>query len=370
MKTLNTTIDNFINHIEDKKLIIYGLGKDYFEFSESYYFDYISKYIFQYIDNGKAGQEITNDNQTYIVKSVDFLKTISNGIVLICSSKYMDDMYKNLCDLELPDSIECFLLPVIWTVSDGNDNDEIKDYVFNNTSVPSRIEKKIHCFWFSGDEKPEKYLKCIDSWKRVCPDYEIIEWNADNYDCGKNIFIKQAFEKKKWAFVSDYARLEVIYKYGGIYLDMDVELKKDFEPLLKCNAFFSFGRQFFIDLGTGFGSVANNPFIKEMLNLYEGKEFVDKSGTPMFEKYVQPLYIKDIFVNKGICMNGNMQMVDEMLFLPRKYYSPVDDFFFQNYIQCEDTRGIHWFNAGWCDETIYNIREKNKIWIDISKNMI
>ena len=88
------------------------------------------------------------------------------------------------------------------------------------------IPKKIHYFWIGGNPKPESVLYCIDSWKKYCPDYEIIEWNESNYDFTKNEYMRQAYEAKKWAFVTDYARLDVIYKYGGIYLDTDVELIK------------------------------------------------------------------------------------------------------------------------------------------------
>jgi hypothetical protein len=370
MKTLNATMNDFIGRIEGKKLYIYGIGKDYLDLTCSYFYPAISRNITEFIDNGKAGSEIVSGDRKYTVKNLEYLKNISEGIILICSSKCMDEMYESVCNLNLPDSVECFLLALIWPVSDGVDDSKIKDYIFNNSSVPDKIEKKIHCFWFSGDEKPKKYQMCIDSWKRVCPDYEIIEWNADNYDCGKNTFVKQAYDKKKWAFISDYARLDVVHEYGGIYLDMDVELKKDFEPLLKCDAFFSFGRQFVVDLGTGFGSVAHNPFIKSLLDLYQGKEFLDESGEPMLNKYVQPFFIMNNIVGKGVCMNGDMQMVDDMVFLPRKYYSPVDDFFFQNYVQSEDTRGIHWYNAGWCDDSIFDVREKNKLWIDIANKMV
>ena len=85
------------------------------------------------------------------------------------------------------------------------------------------IPKKIHYFWIGGNPKPESVLYCIESWKKYCPDFEIIEWNETNYDFTKNEYMRQAYEAKKWAFVTDYARLDIIYKYGGIYLDTDVE---------------------------------------------------------------------------------------------------------------------------------------------------
>ena len=99
------------------------------------------------------------------------------------------------------------------------------------------IPKKIHYCWVGGNSKPPLVKKCIQSWKKYCPDYEIIEWNESNYDISKNIYMKQAYEAKKWAFVTDYMRLDIIYEHGGIYLDTDVELIKNIDDLLSNEAF-------------------------------------------------------------------------------------------------------------------------------------
>ena len=99
-------------------------------------------------------------------------------------------------------------------------------------------EKKIHYCWFGGNQKSDLILKCIDSWKKFMPDYEIIEWNESNFDINCNTYVKEAYNSKKWAFVSDYVRLWVIYNFGGIYFDTDVELINNIDDLLDCNAFF------------------------------------------------------------------------------------------------------------------------------------
>ena len=98
------------------------------------------------------------------------------------------------------------------------------------------IPKKIHYIWFGGNPKTELILKCIESWKKYMPDYEIIEWNESNFTFD-NAYAKEAYENKKYAFVSDYARLKVVYEYGGIYLDTDVELVKSLQPLLEKGGF-------------------------------------------------------------------------------------------------------------------------------------
>ena len=102
------------------------------------------------------------------------------------------------------------------------------------------IPKKIHYCWFGGNEMPEVVIKCIKSWKEIMPDYEIIRWDESNYDVKKCKFISDAYAEKKWAFVSDYARLDILYDHGGIYLDTDVEVLKSLNDLLDLDGFCGF----------------------------------------------------------------------------------------------------------------------------------
>ena len=112
------------------------------------------------------------------------------------------------------------------------------------------IPKIIHYCWFGGKKKPENVEQYILSWKNKCPDYEIREWNENNFDIKSNCFCKEAYEKKKWAFVSDYARLAILYKYGGIYMDTDVEVIKPFDNLLTYQAFLCFESSKMVSIGT------------------------------------------------------------------------------------------------------------------------
>ncbi|MBR4241618.1 MAG: hypothetical protein IKR97_05300, partial [Eubacterium sp.] len=101
------------------------------------------------------------------------------------------------------------------------------------------IPKKIHYCWFGGNPLPDSVLKCIESWKHFCPDYEIIQWNEENYDINKFQYAKEAHDAKKWAFVSDLARLDIVYNEGGIYLDTDVELIRSLDSLLDNKCFLA-----------------------------------------------------------------------------------------------------------------------------------
>lgn len=135
------------------------------------------------------------------------------------------------------------------------------------------IPKIIHYCWFGGNEKPEIIKKCIESWKKFCPDYEIIEWNESNFDVNCNQYVKDAYAAKKWAFVSDYARLKVVYDNGGIYLDTDVLLHASLNELLKFNCWLASDDVRYINTGLGFGAIKYHSLIKAIMEEYLTYEF-------------------------------------------------------------------------------------------------
>ena len=127
------------------------------------------------------------------------------------------------------------------------------------------MQKTIHYCWFGRGDKPEKIKKCMASWSRICPDYKIVEWNEDNFDINICPYVKQAYEAKKYAFVSDYARFYALNKFGGVYLDTDVELLKDITPLLNSN-FLGFESDTSVNSGLIMCAEADNELCKAMLD--------------------------------------------------------------------------------------------------------
>lgn len=130
------------------------------------------------------------------------------------------------------------------------------------------IPKIIHYCWFGHGEKSDLIKKCMESWKKYCPDWEIIEWNEDNFDVKFCPYAEMAYKEKRWGFLSDAARLKIIYEHGGVYLDTDVELINYLDELLVNDAWFGYGSATEINTGSGFGAVANHPFIFKLLNQY------------------------------------------------------------------------------------------------------
>ena len=182
------------------------------------------------------------------------------------------------------------------------------------------LPKKIHYCWFGGNPKSELIEKCIDSWRKFCPDYEIIEWNESNYDISKNIFMKEAYDCKKWAFVSDYARLDIVLNNGGIYLDTDVEVFESLDRFLEYDAFFAFETARSIASGLGFAAEKNHKSVKACLDCYENRHFLingkmDLSPCPR----INTEGLISCYTN--LQRNGQTQVINNTLFLSSSDYS-------------------------------------------------
>lgn len=202
------------------------------------------------------------------------------------------------------------------------------------------IPKKIHYCWFGRGEKPKLAKKCIESWKKYCPDYEIVEWNEDNFDINQNEYTKYCYENKKFAFLSDYARLMVVYKEGGIYFDTDVEVIKSFDALLNNKAFVGFETDEYVNTGVGFGAEKNHPVIEQMLREYD-KLSDGKSGT-----IGCPILNTEALKKSGLKLNGQTQSLKDVTVYSAEYFNPYDAPT-GRLSKSENTYSIHWYAASW-----------------------
>ena len=202
------------------------------------------------------------------------------------------------------------------------------------------IPKVIHYCWFGRGEKPKLAKKCIASWKKYCPDYEIIEWNEDNFDINQNEYTKMCYSEKKFAFLSDYARLLVIYNSGGVYFDLDVELFKPIDSLLINEAYFGFEMDEYVNTGLGFGAEKGNSNVKLMLDEYD-KLLDGKNGT-----IGCPILNTNALLNVGLQLNGKKQIVNGAIILPQEYFNPYDDVTGRLF-KTNNTYSVHWFAKSW-----------------------
>lgn len=218
------------------------------------------------------------------------------------------------------------------------------------------IPKIIHYCWFGYNPKPELFSKCFDSWKSKCPDYEIIEWNEENFDIAScPLYVRQAYENKKWAFVTDYVRLKVVYDHGGIYLDTDVELKKSLNKFLKYDAYFGFEEGRYINTGLGFGAVAGHFLLGAMMKDYEETPFQLENGE--FDQTTCPVRNTEAFLKMGLRQNDRKQILDNrILILPTIYMCPID-WETGKMRKSLRTISIHWFTASWMSEIDRKVHE-------------
>lgn len=202
------------------------------------------------------------------------------------------------------------------------------------------ISKRIHYFWFGGEKKPDSVIKCINTWKKYCPDYEIIEWNESNSNINFCDFTKKAYEAKKYAFVSDVLRLWVVYTYGGIYLDTDVELLKSYDDFLENDGFIGFENNDYVNTGQGFGADKGNKIIGEMLDFYKLLDFDENNIIKCTEINTK------ILVNNGLVLNGDFQNINGFVVYPQNYFNPYDDTT-GKLNKTDSTYSIHWYAKTW-----------------------
>ncbi len=221
------------------------------------------------------------------------------------------------------------------------------------------IPKKIHYCWFGGNPLPELALKCIESWKKYCPDYEIIEWNESNYDIHKNKYMSQAYDNKKWGFVPDYARLDIIYEHGGIYLDTDVEIIKPLDTLLELDAFAGVEQDsVYVAFGLGFGAHPQNPTIKAIRDYYDTITFI-KDGE--IDITPAPKVNSIILGELGYVFSKGITKCETLTVFPSEYFCPIN--YTTNELSITDkTYSIHHYSASWYNETQrYALKIKHKI---------
>lgn len=208
------------------------------------------------------------------------------------------------------------------------------------------IPKVIHYCWFGGKPKPKLAEKCIRSWKKKCPDYKIVEWNENNFDFNQNLYCKQAYENKKWAFVTDYARLWILYNYGGIYFDTDVKVLKNLDKFLSNNCFFGIEKStqaIHVNTGIGMGSEKGNPIVKKILDSYEDTAFIIDGKMDITTCTVRNTEVLRLF---GYNDRDEMQNLGDAMVYPTEIFSPME---MESGIvtKTKNTHTIHLYNLSW-----------------------
>lgn len=216
------------------------------------------------------------------------------------------------------------------------------------------IPKKIHYVWLGGNEKPQSFLRFLQTWKKFCPDYEIIEWNENNFDIQSSLYARQAYEQKKYAFVSDYIRVKVLYEEGGVYLDTDVELVRSLDDLLSEQFVISFENDAYVETAILL-SEPKHPYVKTLLDYYDSIPFLLPNGkcditppAPMrFTYFLQRDYGMKLYNSFQELSDGNHSLT----LLTRDCFAPKD-YTTKKLEMTEQTYAIHHFDATWASKAM------------------
>lgn len=208
------------------------------------------------------------------------------------------------------------------------------------------IPKVIHYCWFGRNPLPSMAIKCIESWKKYFPDYKIIEWNENNFDININSYTKEAYQEKKYAFVSDYARLWIIYNYGGVYFDTDVEVINPMNdiiekgPFMGCETSIHSRLGLLVNPGLGCAAPKDDPFFKKLLDSYRNQHF--------YKEYPETIVDRTTTLLKknGLRTVNEIQLVDSIYVYPSDYFCPIDYYTHKKNFT-HNTRTIHHFAETW-----------------------
>ena len=279
---------------QNKKLIIYGAGASTKLLLEAYYHKGLKDSIAFIVDRNEGLDETFLEVQGDIVVKVISLKSFC--------LKYKAQMqefnmlitpYGSLFIVMELDQIEELNQLNTYTYSLIVNKKKPDEFSLRNTDKPL-IPKKIHYIWIGGNPMPEEDKRNIESWRKYAPDYEIIEWNESNYDFSKHLYSYEALKNKQYMYATDYARKDILYQHGGIYLDTDVELVGSLDDLLYNEVFIGIDDGGQLNSGSGLGAVPNHPVMKTFMNLYEGVKFVNPDGSFNYKITVNMFYLINV----------------------------------------------------------------------------
>lgn len=215
------------------------------------------------------------------------------------------------------------------------------------------IPKVIHYCWFGGKPLPKSALRCIKSWQKYLPDYEIKRWDESNYDVNKIPYIAEAYAAKKYAFVSDYARFDILFNEGGLYFDTDVEVIRPLDDIIALGPFMGCEQEYCNDAedmsltvapGLGLGVYSGHSLYKEILNYYERISFINPDAQSMPETVVT--HTTRILCSHGLKNTPDIQCIEGVYIYPKDYFCPISTVDGKLRIT-KNTRSIHHYNQSW-----------------------
>ena len=358
MKIVCAQISEIKKHVENYhlKIVLFGTGTIGKIAVPEVLNDYnLLSYVDCFLDNDKkkVGQVINYKDMVFEVHSADYLSTCSSNTAVFINISRYSDVLDQIDSLSGTENMECYIFPMLL-INEFCSSTSIGESIKYMSSL---IPKKLHYMWLGGNPIPDKLKRCMESWYKYCPDYEIVEWNENNYDIDKHLYMKQAYENKAYGFVPDYARLDILYNEGGLYLDTDVELRRNIDDLLFQEAFCGVEKWQVLNFGGLSGAVKGHPMIKKFLDARKEVYFIEADGRQ--NRNTCGFYDTTVAINEGYKINGQTQNIGGMNIYAYDYFHPYD--YMSGIVnETENTHSIHWFNGGWLDEKMKKANEESK----------
>lgn len=338
---------DFVQRIKEsgKKIIVYGAGM-IGQTVAPYWLDQyqLDERVLCYVDAdaNRQGQMVELASNSIPVMPLTALKKHRGAYVLLVTISAFESAVQALEQMPETEDAEAYFLPLM--LLDIAHTPKADGVV--RTSGRQLIPKTIHYCWFSGKPIPEPLKKCMESWKKRCPDYEIVRWDEGNYDISWNRYMQQAHARQKWGFIPDVARLDILYRYGGIYLDTDVELLRSLNELLYQPAFCGVEKWGTVNFGGCSGAQAGNPVVKAILDSRKNAAFSDDNG--QLNLTTCGYYETIPLIKKGMAVNGKTQRIDGGLLTvySSDFFHPFDYMSGETKIT-ENTVSIHHFSGSW-----------------------
>ena len=291
-------------------------------------------------DINKQEEKVHINDRTYPVKDPGDIKEVRDPFVILITGSRYDSIIKAFESDPFYDDKEVYILPGM--LADECRNFEKYDHGADHDKI--RIPKIIHYCWFGKTEIPDELKKYMESWSSSCPDYEIKRWDENNYDIDKFRYSKDAYKHGKLGYVPDIVRLDLLYNYGGIYLDTDVEILRSLDNLLTFDGFIGTEKWGIVNAGGGSGAVPGHPMIGEMLEYKKGIAFEREDGSLNLESSGTTESIP--LIKHGFIPNNRIQNINGLTILTSDFFQPYDYMTKETYIT-ENTYGIHHFYGSW-----------------------
>ncbi len=306
-----------------------------------------------YVDNDSArwGECLSIYGRQIAICSPSCITEKDDDAVLLINISRFSEVIHQAEKIAGTQNMECYIMPMLLVHNFCLQESEGYPVLTETAKIP----KKIHYMWLGGNPIPEPLKRCIDSWRYYCPDYEIIEWNENNYDIEKNRYMKEAYDAHAYGFVPDYARLDILYQHGGIYLDTDVELVRNLDPLLHQDCFCCLEKWQDISFGGCSGAIPNHPTIKRFMDARQELRFIKADGTQ--NRNTCGFYDTQTAFELGYQINGKTQNVADMNIFAYDYFLPYD-YMTGQLVRTEHTYSIHWYNGGWMTEEMKKANER------------